>query len=170
MLLPQDLYILLKLSCIKGDWNFRSLSAELFISVSQIHLGLKRAALAGLYSAKQRKPNRPALEEFVIHGVKFVYFVEQGSLIYGIPTSYAGPPLNKVIVQSGGPQPVWPYPEGKTLGYAIEPLHPAAPKAALIDQEFYELLCLVDGLRDGRARERQIAATEIHNRLRKKNG
>jgi len=44
----------------------------------------------------------------------------------------------------------WTFPEGNVMGYAIEPLHPAAPKAALLDNSFYELLCLVDAIREGR--------------------
>ena len=56
------------------------------------------------------------------------------------------------------------------MGYAIEPLHNCAPKAALLDEKFYEVLCLVDAIREGRVRERKIAEKEIHERLRKKVG
>ncbi len=159
--------MLLKLCCISGDWTFRTLSDQLFISVSQIHVGLKRAEVAGLFSCGTRRPIRPALEEFVIHGVRYAFAVEKGSLVYGLPTAYAARPLNDLIVPGGGPPPVWPYPDGEQLGYAIEPLHSNAPKAALLDSSFYEILALTDAIREGRARERKFAADEIHKRLRK---
>jgi hypothetical protein len=166
MLLAQDLYVLLKVCCFKGGWTFRTLSEQLFLSVSQIHSGLKRAEAAGLFSTERRKPTRAALDEFIVHGVRYAYAVQPGPLTIGMPTSYAAPPLSSIIVASGAPPPVWPFPEGETKGYAIEPLHPAAPKAALLDKNFYELLCLVDAIREGRARERSLAEKEIHARLR----
>ena len=166
MLLPQDLYVLLKLCCVDSSWTFAGISKQIFLSTSQIHLGLKRAELAGLFSARQRKVNRQSLEEYIIHGVKYAYPIERGGLVHGMPTGFAGPPLNKLIVQGDGPIPVWPYADGKQLGYSIQPLHPLAPKAALTDPAFYELMCLIDCLREGRARERKLASEAIHERIR----
>jgi hypothetical protein len=40
------------------------------------------------------------------------------------------------------------------------------PKAARRDPVLYELLALVDALRDGRARERRMAERELSTRLR----
>jgi hypothetical protein len=39
------------------------------------------------------------------------------------------------------------------------------PQAALEDKRLYELLALVDALRDGRARERELAVKELTKRL-----
>jgi hypothetical protein len=61
--------------------------------------------------------------------------------------------------------PVWPDPEGKIKGRAVEPLHPGVPKAAQEDDEFYALLALIDVLRVGRAREREMAEAELEKRL-----
>jgi hypothetical protein len=44
-------------------------------------------------------------------------------------------------------------------------LHKNVPQAALEDVRFYELLALVDALRDGRARERNLAGRELKKRL-----
>jgi hypothetical protein len=167
MLLAQDLYVLLKVSCFKGSWTFRTLSEQLFLSASQVHSGLKRAEAAGLFSSERRKPIRAALDDLIVHGIRYVYAVQPGPITIGMPTSYAAPPLNSIIVASGAMPPVWPFSAGDTKGYAIEPLHPAAPRAALLDRNFYELLCLVDAIREGRARERILAEKEIHARLRK---
>jgi hypothetical protein len=165
MLLPQDLYVLLKLCCLNSNWTFAELSKQLFLSTSQIHLALKRAELAGLYSSRQKKIIRQPLQEFIISGARYAYPAERGGLVHGLPTGFAGPPLNKSIVQTEAPPPVWPYANGKQLGYSVEPLHPSAPKAALADPAFYELLCLFDCLREGRARERKLASEALHERI-----
>jgi hypothetical protein len=106
-----------------------------------------------------------ALEEFLVHGVRYAYPPERGELTRGMPTGYAAPPLNKVIVQPDEPPPVWPYAEGTVRGYSLTPLYPTVPAAASRDSKLYELLALVDAIRDGRARERNLAAKELQSRL-----
>ena len=46
-----------------------------------------------------------------------------------------------------------------------ELLYKSVPKAAARDFKLYELLVLVDAIRDGRAREKKIAVNEIRIRL-----
>lgn len=46
-----------------------------------------------------------------------------------------------------------------------EPLHPSAPEAARRDGRLYEILALIDALREGRNRERQIAKEELLKRI-----
>ena len=111
------------------------------------------------------RPILPALEEFLIHGVRYAYPPKRGELTRGMPTGYAAPPLNKVIVQPNEPPPVWPYAEGTVRGYSFAPLFPSVPVAASRDPALYELLALVDAMRDGRARERSLAAKELKSRL-----
>jgi len=48
---------------------------------------------------------------------------------------------------------------------SFTPLHKNVPQAALEDAKLYELLALVDALRDGRARERELAGHELKRRL-----
>ena len=47
----------------------------------------------------------------------------------------------------------------------MDPLFFNVPYAARRDQQLYELLALVDALREGRARERNLAVTELGRRL-----
>ncbi len=61
--------------------------------------------------------------------------------------------------------PVWPHASGDRRGYALTPLYRSVPDAALKDAELYELLALTDAVRDGRARERKIAATYLESKL-----
>ena len=50
-------------------------------------------------------------------------------------------------------------------GVTVEPLYKTAPAAALRDPFLYELLALIDALREGRARERKLAEKELIDRL-----
>ena len=103
--------------------------------------------------------------EFLIHGIRYAFPAEKGSLTRGVPTGYAGPPLNETIVASADPPPVWPHAEGPVRGYSFTPLHKNVPLAALDDVRLYELLTLVDAIRDGRVRERELAGRELTKRL-----
>jgi hypothetical protein len=164
----QDIVILLKLVTI-GDrpWSFSSLAYELGMSPSEVHGGIGRATAARLFDPHRKVPVRKALLELLLHGVKYVFPPEKGHLTRGLPTSYAAPPLNALLVQSDEPPPVWPTPEGEVRGYQFSPLYRSVPKAVANDQALYELLALVDAIRDGRARERELAEKELTTRLMK---
>ena len=169
ILKPQDVVILLKLVALGPQpWTYQRLAVELSISQSEAHAGVRRAAAARLMSDTTAAIGRPilsALKEFLIHGVRYAYPPERGELTRGMPTGSAAPPLNRVIVQPNDPPPVWPYAEGTVRGYKFAPLYPSVPIAASRDPKLYELLALVDALRDGRARERNLAAKELESRL-----
>lgn len=167
---PQDVVVLLKLVGLKEDWSYRSLADQLHISTGELHNALKRATHAQLFDPEQKRPRTSALEEFLVHGLKYVFPAERGSLTRGMPTSYAAPPLNEVIsAPQGDNPPVWPDAEGRSRGYKLEPLYPSVPKAARSDRALYELLALVDAIRGGSVRERNLAIDHLRNRLRGKN-
>jgi len=113
-----------------------------------------------------KKPRRAAVEEFLCHGLKYVFPPRRGGLTRGMPTSYAAPPLDSQLVLSTEHPPVWPYARGTVRGYAFFPLHQSVPQAAEQDLILYELLALVDAIRGGRAREASLAVQEIKDRLR----
>jgi hypothetical protein len=50
-------------------------------------------------------------------------------------------------------------------GESFSPLYKSAPSAAKKDSKLYQLLALVDAIRGGRARERDIAKKELKKRL-----
>ena len=143
------------------------LAADLSLSPSQVHLSLKRLERLRLIEAPSGRPILRAVEEFLLHGVKYVFPARRGEATRGVPTAYAAPPLKGQIVDSGDLPPVWPDPEGAVRGITLEPLHKTVPKAARKDPVLYELLALVDALRDGRAREWQVATRELSAQLRR---
>jgi hypothetical protein len=168
ILKPQDIFILLKVIALnRNDWSYSYLANELFMSPSEVHASVKRSASARLINIKLKQPIKDALLEFLIHGIKYSFPPDLGSITRGIPTSYAGPPLNQKFSFSDEAIPVWPDPEGEIRGYSFSPLYKSAPMASKKDIVLYESLVLVDAIRDGRAREREYAINEIKIRLLK---
>src|SRR5688572_10930986 len=103
---PQDVVVLLKLSLLKGDRPaYSALALELGMSPSEVHAAVKRAIHAGLIGANGR-PNRSALMEFLVHGVKYAFAPERGGLTRGMPTAHGAPPLSDTISSSDYP-PLW---------------------------------------------------------------
>ena len=98
-----------------------------------------------------------------MHGVRYVFPATIGALARGVPTAHAGPPLREIIAAES--PYVWPWDSGGATGPAVEPLHPRAPLLQASFPAAYELLTLVDAIRVGRVRERQLAAREIRARL-----
>ena len=82
-----------------------------------------------------------------------------------MPTAHSALPLSKEIVSEANDQYVWPSGDGTVRGQAIEPLYKSVPYAVSKDPELHQLLALIDALRVGRARERQIAGDELRRRL-----
>ena len=165
---PQDVVVLLKLleyGTIRPP--YAQIAKELFLSASEVHASVRRARQARLLGGVQGNefPNKSALEEFLLHGVKYAFPPERGELTRGVPTAHAAEPLKSRISLGSDAPPVWPFPEGKTRGYSFAPLYKTVPKAALRDTYLYEVLALVDAIRDGRSRERQIAEEELKLRL-----
>jgi len=74
------------------------------------------------------------------------------------------PPLAKTF-SVGELPPVWPHPQGKVRGEGLAPLYRSVPEAALKNAALHEWLALVDAVRAGRARERNLAAKELTRRL-----
>ena len=165
-LLAQDVFVIVKLALIQGKRpSMAALGQSLGLSQSRVHDAIKRGKAARLLSERDDQVRLPNLQEFLIHGFKYAFPAQRGELTRGVPTSYAAPPLNAVITQPDEPPPVWPYAHGSVRGLTLLPLHKNVPAVAMHDQPLYEMLALLDGIRDGRARERAIAEQEIQRRL-----
>ena len=161
---PQDVLFLLKLVAMgRQPWSFNKLSIDLGMSPSEVHAAAKRSVAARLAIKNDSGiyPNIRNLEEFLLHGIQYVFIPERSGLVRGMPTAYAAPPLDSLIVADQEPPPVWPDAEGEVRGESLSPLYSSVPKAARNDDNLYELLALVDVIRSGRTRERDIAKKGI---------
>lgn len=159
-----DIVVLLKLLLEPQKRPYAQLSKELGISTSEVHAAVRRGIEAGLIDLESRLPLRGPLKEYLLHGVRYAFPASPGPVVRGIPTAHAAPPLSAKISSDDLP-PVWPDPEGTVRGCSVEPLYKSVPEAAKSDSALYELLALVDALRIGRSRERNLAAEELKQRL-----
>ena len=167
---PQDIVVLLKLLEYESDErpSYSKMSEELFMSQSEVHSAVKRLQNSNLLHGKElnERPNLTAIEEFLICGLKYAFPAEKGSLVRGMPTSYAAKPLSEFIQTGDDPIPVWADPNGEVRGIEIKPLYRSVPKAAGQDSRLYECLALIDAIRAGKARERKLAEKELRKRLK----
>lgn len=185
MLKPQDIVILLKIlsnSMSKDSqnqiWPQNKLALHVCMSAAEVHAGFKRLHLSTLLAQKiDADPNRASFvpikancEECLISAVKYFIPAQPETYTRGIATSYAAPIFEKYILKGNDPIPVWPYAEGNQRGLALEPLYRSVPQSIIQypDPLFYELLVLVDALRAGRTRERNIAIKLLKEKLNDK--
>lgn len=161
---PQDVAILLKIIALGAEpWFHHTLAQALGMSQSEVTQSLNRSKYSGLLDDARKKVNRIAFTEFLLHGVPYAFPQQPGAIVRGVLTAHAAAPLNKII--QANEKYVWPYAKGSDRGQAIEPLYTTLVEASLKDSAFYELLTLVDAIRVGRTRERELAKKELQNRL-----
>ena len=153
-----------------GRPSMAQVGIDLALSASEVHAALKRLATSRLISndLNDGRPLLESVEEFLIHGVKYMFPARRGEVTRGMLTSYAAPPLSAAISSSADLPPVWPSSEGKHRGVSLEPLYKTVPTAARRDPVLYEILALLDALRDGRARERRLAEKHLVSRLHRR--
>lgn len=161
---PFDIVVVLQAHLWSSDtpWSYERLGAAVGVSASQAHSALRRVSVAGLFRERDRSLRVHAFTGFAAHGIPYVFPALPGSSAKGMPTAHAAAPLSDQIV--GGIPYVWPCAEGVD-GLAIEPLHPSVPEAAARDPKLYAALALVDALRVGRVRERQLAVPALERLL-----
>lgn len=160
---PQDLVVALKLAVNFGRaFSLSQLSEELGMALSVVHGGVTRAELARLVSRSSGsiRALRPAVKEFVIHGAKYAFPAQLGGPTRGVLTAI-GAPVLAVHFEKIEMPPVWPSPEGTSWGLSLQPLHHSVLKAIEQDNALYDSLALLDALRIGAAREREIATSEL---------
>jgi hypothetical protein len=161
----QDIVVLLKVVGVPPGWTVRSLAEDLHMTHAGVHRSLKRLDASGLFDLARRRPNLSQVEEFVVHSVRYLFPPRMGGETRGIPTAWAAPPLLDVLAPQSDMPPVWPDPQGRDRGIALEPLHPAVPESARRDTGLGERLALVDALRLGDPRVRRVATELLAERL-----
>lgn len=160
---PLDVVVLVKLAMTNEPVTQLSLAAALSLSQSEISKSMTRSRYAALLYGRDHQVMRQGLMDFIQYGLRYAFPQQPGAVVRGIPTAHSAAPLSEYI-QSEEPY-VWPSPYGYVRGHGIAPLYPKVVDAALKDPELYEVLALIDAIRVGRARERNIAIDELKKRL-----
>lgn len=158
---PQDIVVALKLSLSDSIPSYAELGKSLGMSASEVHAAVRRLQEARLLDPETKQVRFEVLRNFLVHGVPYAFPVSPKAVTRGMPTAWAAPAMSDKISAADQMPPVWPDPDGKVQGAAVQPLYPSVPGAARRDPELYRLLALADALRIGRARERAIAEKEL---------
>ncbi len=93
MLKGEDIVVLLKLVDEPADWTVRTLADETTIPRTVVHRAIKRLADAGLFNEQLRRVNTSQSEEFLLHGLQYVFPARLGGPSLGVPTAWAAEPL-----------------------------------------------------------------------------
>lgn len=154
---------------IINQYSTRSLALSTGISKSQVNLALRRCFEVGLAKSDRQsdlpRVHAKALLEFIVYGLKYVFPAKLGAVTRGITTSLAAPILEGKLISTGDLLPVWPDAQGDTKGQTVEPLFKSVTYAVRRDAELYALLALVDAIRIGQPRERNLATDLLAKRL-----
>lgn len=162
----QDLVVVLKLALDGWGDSYAGLALQLGMSASEVHASVRRLTEARLLDPDTKEVRREALRNFLVHGVPYAFPANPKEITRGMPTAWAAPVMATKLSPTEQLPPVWPDAEGSVEGAAVEPLYRSVPRAARQDAELYGLLALVDALRMGRARERNMAEKELTQRLK----
>jgi hypothetical protein len=131
--------------------------------VGETHNSVGRLALSGLLSEADRSVVRDRLAAFLEHGVAIAFPPIWLPASRGVVTCRMA---SSGVSESGDTRTVvWPAADGASRGRGLAPLYAHAATLPSRNPALYELLCLVDLVRTGDVRERQIALAELRGRL-----
>jgi hypothetical protein len=166
---PQDVVVLLGLLVRHGSRPpIARLGEELALSASEVHASLKRLEHARIIGADAGGAwlRLQAVEEFLVHAVKYAFPAQRGEVTRGVPTASSALTVDGHADESALPL-VWPHPRGQVMGTALQPLYRTVPTAALRDPALHELLAIVDVIRNADDGLAATAAADLRARLRR---
>ena len=97
---PQDIVVLLKIISMQNQvWRNIDIANALNLSPSEVSEALNRSKIAKLIDGKKKSVNPNSFKEFLIYGLKYVFPVEPGAIVRGIPTAHSASPISENISQ-----------------------------------------------------------------------
>ncbi len=161
----QDVLVLIKVLLKEPkSWTMGQVAHELFISKSEVSLGIKRLKKTGLLIERLEDnvviPSEYALKEFFISGLKYFFPKEIGKTTRGTKTGISYCLINEIDSRDKECF-VWEYEFGDVKGVTIKPLYHTVPKAVELDKSLHEILALIDIIRIGRIREVKLSKERL---------
>ena len=159
---PHDVCVLLQYT-LTPEVPFRELSKLVGLSLGEAHNATKRLEASRLVPNGGGTVNASGSVEFLMSGVPYAFPGILGPEARGVPTAHSGPVLRDEI--RSGEMVVWPSAKGDVRGFSLIPLCHNAPETAEKNPSLYGLLTVVDAIRIGRARERELAQAFLREHL-----
>jgi hypothetical protein len=162
---PFDVAVALRLLLVPEE-RYEPLAEALVTSTSAVHRSVARLQLAGLCKSASRTVARPALREFLLHGVRYAFPAVHGPERTGLATAWTHPEVAALFTDGDVPRAlVWSSDRGTVRGESLVPLFTNLPAVAARDPRLHELLALVDAVRAGSTRERRIVGDVLGERV-----
>lgn len=164
MLRPSDIASLLYLRLHPAD-PYSAMAERLGISKSTAHDSVRRLVHNRLAHESKRATalvaDGPALD-FLTFGVPYAFVPDVVPDARGVMTGLRALDLSSAGgAFSSALAIVWPSKLGDARGMGVAPLVPAAPDLPYRDPPLYRMLAIVDALRLGDAREREVARDSL---------
>lgn len=165
LLRPLDVAVALNIA-FRPKPTFARLADDVGISQSTAHQAVIRLVGAGIVrrTRKRYQANVAALEEFLLHGVRYAFPAQRETRRRGVPTAHSAPVFRHELDSDVDPV-VWPSAKGTVVGAAVEPLLDTAAELPGRRPDLYDALALVDALRIGTARDREVAGRLLSEQL-----
>jgi hypothetical protein len=159
----QDIIVAIRLLILNGKKSsFAELANFLKISVSEAHGAAQRLKESYFLDSFTGMIRKTALEEFLLHGIQYVFPASQDKPARGMLTGYSSPFMKDDFNADNSVEFfVWPYSFGKDRGISIKPLYRTVPEICSKDKVLYHWLAVIDMLRMNRAREREVAIKHL---------
>jgi hypothetical protein len=165
---PFDVAVALRL-LLEPEERYEPLAEALGTSTSAVHRGVARLQGAGLLRAASRSVARPALRDFLLHGVRFAFPAVRGPEVTGLPTAWSVPEVGRLLAVDAGAEAaralVWPEAAGRVHGEMLVPLFAGATRVAARDARLHVLLAAVDAVRAGTAPVRRGVGDWLAERI-----
>ena len=161
----QDFLIALFLALEKQNLYQKEIADRLKISRSTVSYAMNRLIKLKLINEETQQVMVHSLLDFIKYAIHLVYPTEIGSKVRGVPTALSGPILNKLIPTED--KFVWKSDKGTIIGQEIKPLYDSVPDLVKTEPALYKVLSLIDAVRTGNSREKDIANKELKTILSK---
>lgn len=163
-------YLPLNESELYHEVSVRNLGNSLGVSKSEVSSSLKRCINSKLLTFNEVKLERlnnlnsfdwvintKALFKVIQYAFPYFYPIEQTGMTYGLKTGFSAPILSDKLISGGEIPYIWATEQGNTFGLGIEPIYKSVPFASKHDEYVYSCFALIDALRAGQPREKNIA-------------
>lgn len=165
---PFDVAVALRL-LLEPEERYEPLADALATSTSAVHRGVARLQGAGLLRPASRTVARPALREFLLHGVRYAFPPVRGQEMSGVPTAWSVGPIADLLASESASDlaraVVWPEESGAVRGEMLVPLFPGAARVAQRDARLHLLLAAVDAVRAGSSTVRRVVGDYLADRI-----
>ena len=168
MMKPQDIIVAVKLLVVNGrKTTYAELANSLRISASEIHGAVNRLKESHILDSFTGLIRKNSFEEFVLHGIHYVFPVSPGNPARGVLTGVASPFLKDDFELGNSAELyVWPYSSGNNRGITIKPLYKSVPEICMRDTTLYYWFSIIEMFRINNARERTVAMNHLQKLLK----